>query len=273
MIWCVDDDNTIRDIEVYTLTQTGFEAKGFSDGISMLEALKTEKPELIVLDIMMPGMDGVEVLKEIRNRTDTRKIPVIMATAKGTEMDKIQGLDAGADDYLTKPFAMGVRVEHSQELINASQYNDKTIAHLLPAASYSLVHNVNNRGVFSFCMCPGGMIIPASTEKGSLVVNGMSSSNRGSKFANSGIVVSINPQDVKEYKDFPALSLMKFQQECEKKMYVNNQTAPAQRISDFIKNKASSNIGASSYPSGLHACNMNDFLPKIVAENLKEVRG
>ena len=106
MIWCVDDDNTIRDIGVYTLTQTGFEAKGFSDGISMLEALKTEKPELIVLDIMMPGMDGVEVLKEIRNRTDTRKIPVIMATAKGTEMDKIQGLDTGADDYLVKPFGV-----------------------------------------------------------------------------------------------------------------------------------------------------------------------
>ena len=106
MIWCVDDDNTIRDIEVYTLTQTGFEAKGFSDGISMLEALKTEKPELIVLDIMMPGMGGVEVLKEIRSRTDTRKIPVIMATAKGTEMDKIQGLDTGADDYLAKPFGV-----------------------------------------------------------------------------------------------------------------------------------------------------------------------
>ena len=106
MIWCVDDDNTIRDIEVYALTQTGFEAKGFSDGISMLEALKTEKPELIVLDIMMPGMDGVEVLKEIRSRTDTRKIPVIMATAKGTEMDKIQGLDTGADDYLVKPFGV-----------------------------------------------------------------------------------------------------------------------------------------------------------------------
>ena len=91
---------------MYTLTQTGFEAKGFSDGISMLEALKTEKPELIVLDIMMPSMDGVEVLKEIRSRTDTRKIPVIMATAKGTEMDKIQGLDTGADDYLVKPFGV-----------------------------------------------------------------------------------------------------------------------------------------------------------------------
>ena len=83
MIWCVDDDNTIRDIEVYTLTQTGFEAKGFADGISMLEALKTEKPELIVLDIMLPGKDGVEVLKEIRSNPETRKIPVIMATAKG----------------------------------------------------------------------------------------------------------------------------------------------------------------------------------------------
>lgn len=169
-----------------------------------------------------------------------------------------------------KPFAMGVRVEHSQELINSSQYSDKTIAKLLPAASYSLVHNVNNRGVFSFCMCPGGMIIPASTEKHSLVVNGMSSSNRGSKFANSGIVVSINPQDVQEYSKQPALSLMKFQQECEKKMYIRNQISPAQRISDFIRNKPSNSIGATSYPSGLQACNMNDFLPKIVAENLKE---
>lgn len=106
MIWCVDDDKTIRDIEVYTLTQTGFQAKGFSDGLSVLEALRSEKPELIVLDIMLPGKDGVEVLKVIRSRPDTRKIPVIMATAKGTEIDKIQGLDAGANDYLVKPFGV-----------------------------------------------------------------------------------------------------------------------------------------------------------------------
>lgn len=169
-----------------------------------------------------------------------------------------------------KPFAMGVRVEHRQELINASQYNDKTIANLLPSASYSLVHNVKDRGVFSFCMCPGGMIIPASTEKNSLVVNGMSSSNRGSAFANSGIVVSVTPQDVKEYSKHPALSLMKFQEECEQKMYIQNQIAPAQRISDFIRNKSSHNIGATSYPSGLYACNMNDYLPKFVAETLRE---
>lgn len=106
MIWCVDDDNTIRDIEVYTLEQTGFEARGFADGISMLEALKTEKPELIVLDIMMPNMDGIEVLKKLRSESEYKDIPVIMATAKGTEMDKIGGLNSGADDYLVKPFGV-----------------------------------------------------------------------------------------------------------------------------------------------------------------------
>lgn len=106
MIWCVDDDDTIREIEVYTLTQTGFEARGFADGNSMLETLKIEIPELIVLDIMLPGKDGVEVLKEIRSDSQIAKIPVIMATAKGTEMDKIHGLDTGADDYLVKPFGM-----------------------------------------------------------------------------------------------------------------------------------------------------------------------
>ncbi len=106
MIWCVDDDNTIREIEVYTLEQTGFEARGFSDGISMLEALKTEMPELIILDIMMPEMDGLEVLKKLRSQPEYKNIPVIMATAKGTEMDKIGGLNSGADDYLVKPFGV-----------------------------------------------------------------------------------------------------------------------------------------------------------------------
>jgi two-component system alkaline phosphatase synthesis response regulator PhoP len=125
MIWCVDDDNTIRDIEVYTLTQTGFEAKGFADGISMLEALKTEKPELIVLDIMLPGKDGVEILKEIRINPETRKIPVIMATAKGTEMDKIQGLDTGADDYLVKPFGVMEMVSRIKAVLRRCEPDEK----------------------------------------------------------------------------------------------------------------------------------------------------
>ena len=125
MIWCVDDDSTIRDIEVYALTQTGFSAKGFTDGLSMLEALKSEKPDLIVLDIMMPGMDGVDVLKEIRQNPETKKIPVIMATAKGTEMDKIQGLDTGADDYLVKPFGVMEMVSRIKAVLRRCEPKEK----------------------------------------------------------------------------------------------------------------------------------------------------
>lgn len=120
MIWCVDDDSTIRDIEVYTLLQTGFEAEGFADGDTMLEALKAEKPDLIVLDIMLPGKDGVQILKELRQRSDTKNIPVIMATAKGTEMDKIQGLDMGADDYLVKPFGVMEMVSRIKAVLRRS---------------------------------------------------------------------------------------------------------------------------------------------------------
>ena len=99
MIWIVDDDSTIRDIEVYTLNSTGFEAKGFASGVPMFESLKSERPELIVLDIMMPGDDGITILKKLRGNPVTKDIPIIMATAKGTEMDMITGLDTGADDY------------------------------------------------------------------------------------------------------------------------------------------------------------------------------
>ena len=105
MIWCVDDDNTIREIEVYTLTQTGFKARGFADGVSMLEALKTEIPELIILDIMMPKRDGLEVLSALRR--NGCRTPVLLLTAKTQVADRIRGLDTGADDYLPKPFDMG----------------------------------------------------------------------------------------------------------------------------------------------------------------------
>lgn len=130
MIWCVDDDSTICEIEVYTLVQTGFEARGFSDGASVLEALKTEKPQLIVLDIMMPGKDGIEVLKEIRSDPETRDIAVIMATAKGTEMDKITGLDLGADDYLVKPFGVMEMVSRIKAVLRRSriQVNTDTLS-------------------------------------------------------------------------------------------------------------------------------------------------
>lgn len=106
MIYCVDDDSTIRDIEVYTLEQTGFKACGFADGKTLFEALKSDIPELILLDIMLPETDGIEILKKLRSDTKLKDIPVIMATAKGTEMDKISGLNLGADDYLVKPFGV-----------------------------------------------------------------------------------------------------------------------------------------------------------------------
>lgn len=106
MIWCVEDDGSIRDIELYALRSTGFEARGFEDGGSFWEALKEEKPELVLLDVMLPGADGVELLRRMKASAATRDIPVIMATAKGAEYDKIQSLDLGADDYLVKPFGM-----------------------------------------------------------------------------------------------------------------------------------------------------------------------
>ena len=106
MIWCVEDDSSIRDIEVYALTSTGFEAKGFEDGDSFWNALQTEQPDLVVLDVMLPGKDGVTLLKMMKGSQEFSQIPVIMATAKGSEYDKIQSLDLGADDYLVKPFGI-----------------------------------------------------------------------------------------------------------------------------------------------------------------------
>ena len=126
MIFCVDDDNTIREIEVYTLLQTGFEAKGLSDGEALFEALKTETPDLIVLDIMLPGKDGMEILKEIRSNPETERIPVIMATAKGTEIDKIQGLDKGADDYLVKPFGTMEMVSRIKAVLRRCKREETT---------------------------------------------------------------------------------------------------------------------------------------------------
>jgi len=106
MIWCVEDDSSIRDIELYALQSTGLEARGFEDGQTCWEALQKEQPELLLLDVMLPGLDGVELLRRIKAAPGLRELPVIMATAKGAEYDKIQSLDLGADDYLVKPFGM-----------------------------------------------------------------------------------------------------------------------------------------------------------------------
>lgn len=106
MIYCVEDERNIRELIVYTLEASGFEARGFSDGVQFLKKLEEEKPELILLDIMLPGEDGMEILKKLKRNPQTCSIPVIMVTAKGSEYDKVMGLDTGADDYIAKPFGM-----------------------------------------------------------------------------------------------------------------------------------------------------------------------
>ena len=121
MIWYVEDDASIRDIGMYALNSAGFETKGFEDGLSFWEALRKEKPELIVLDVMLPGMDGIEILTKMKESAELNQIPVIMATAKGQEYDRIRGLDLGADDYIVKPFSMMEMVSRVKAVLRRSQ--------------------------------------------------------------------------------------------------------------------------------------------------------
>ena len=121
MIWCVEDDPSIREIEVYALHSTGLEARGFADGAEFWEALEKEQPELVILDVMLPGGDGVAILKRLRADERYRDIPVIMATARSTEFDKVQSLDLGADDYITKPFGMMEMVSRVKAVLRRSQ--------------------------------------------------------------------------------------------------------------------------------------------------------
>ena len=125
MIWCVEDDAGIRDIEVYALLSKGFEAIGFEDGTSFWEALQSEQPELVILDVMLPGVDGTELLRRMRQREEFREIPVIMATAKGSEYDKIRMLDLGADDYLVKPFSVMEMVSRVKAVLRRSRRQEQ----------------------------------------------------------------------------------------------------------------------------------------------------
>jgi uncharacterized FAD-dependent dehydrogenase len=184
-----------------------------------------------------------------------------------------------------KPFALGVRIEHPQQVIDAAQYHCLKRNDYLPPASYSLVEQVNGRGVFSFCMCPGGIIAPAATDREELVVNGWSPSKRNNPYANSGMVVQVTVEDALNYfKKNPSLSLnknydsnsplllMHFQQAIEKKAFVaggGKLVAPAQRMVDFCNNKASSNLPECSYIPGLQTTNLNEVLPDFIFKNLQ----
>ena len=172
-----------------------------------------------------------------------------------------------------KSFAMGVRVEHPQALIDQIQYHQDVRGPYLPAANYSFVEQVNGRGVYSFCMCPGGFIVPAATAPGELVVNGMSPSKRNSPFANSGLVVEIHPEDLREFQHFGVFAGLEFQKSVERLCFELNghtQFAPAQRLTDFVAGKRSADLPESSYKPGLIASPLHEKLPKRIASRLRE---
>lgn len=173
-----------------------------------------------------------------------------------------------------KAFAMGVRIEHPQALIDSIQYHCETRGEYLPAAAYSLVSQENGRGVYSFCMCPGGFVVPAASGPEQIVVNGMSPSNRGSVWANSGMVVELQPEDFgARFSMFGVLAGIKFQEDLERQCYLNGnckQTAPAQRMTDFVNRRNSFDLPRSSYSPGLIASPLHFWLPDFIAARLQE---
>ncbi len=172
-----------------------------------------------------------------------------------------------------KPFAMGVRIEHPQALINEIQYHSKNHNPNLPPAAYSLTCQTAQRGAFSFCMCPGGIIVPAATSPGEQVVNGMSVSKRNSPFANSGFVVGVGEKDWGQYsrkKEFAGLKLRTMLEQAAYKSGGNSQVAPAQKAPDFIKGKTSSSLNVTSYIPGIVSMPLHEFLPEFMVESLRE---
>jgi len=172
-----------------------------------------------------------------------------------------------------KPFALGVRIEHPQVLIDRIQYHSDFRGDFLPPSSYSLVEQVNGRGVYSFCMCPGGIIAPCATKPGEVVTNGWSPSKRNNPFANSGIVVEIKEEDLLDYKEKGPLAGMYFQQSIEQiacEAGGGNQTVPAQRMVDFVNRKISADLPASSYQPGIKSADLNEVLPEAVSSRLRE---
>ena len=138
MIFCIEDEESIRDLMIYTLNGAGFDAKGFSDGKGFFEALQQERPRLILLDIMLPGEDGISILKRLRSKEETAGIPVMMATAKGTEYDKVMGLDLGADDYLVKPFGMMEMISRIRAVLRRTEAGDKDKGKILQMGALEL---------------------------------------------------------------------------------------------------------------------------------------
>lgn len=221
--------------------------------------------ELLIVDNTVVGVRTAE--KDIFGDA------VILATGHSAR-DTVKSLHAQGVKMEAKGIAVGVRLEHPQELIDKIQYHStEGRGKFLPPAEYSFVSQVDGRGVYSFCMCPGGVIVPAGSQDGELVVNGMSASARAGNRANSGMVVEIRSGDFKEYEKFGELELLKFQEDLERKFYKESGesiNAPAQRMEDFVKGKTSKTFPATSYAPGIHSADFAQLFPSFISDRLKK---
>lgn len=234
------------------------------------------------------GEDGVITVTAIDEKDGesalTFKAKAVIVATGHSARDIYELFDKKGWELQAKGFAMGVRVEHPQDLINKIRYRGQWEPGF-PAAEYSFVEQVDERGVFSFCMCPGGILVPSATEDGYTVLNGMSNSARNSKWANAGVVVSIEPDDVpEEYKKYGVFSLLNFQHDVEKKMFdyaaehaeadengvVNKLCAPAQRMVDFCEEQMSEDLPETSYRPGVVSAPLYELLPECVASRLQK---
>lgn len=234
------------------------------------------------------GEDGVITVTAIDEKDGesalTFKAKAVIVATGHSARDIYELFDKKGWELQAKGFAMGVRVEHPQALINKIRYRGQWEPGF-PAAEYSFVEQVDERGVFSFCMCPGGILVPSATEDGYTVLNGMSNSARNSKWANAGVVVSIEPDDVpEEYKKYGVFSLLNFQHDVEKKMFdyaaehaeadengvVNKLCAPAQRMVDFCEEQMSEDLPETSYRPGVISAPLYELLPECVASRLQK---
>ena len=226
--------------------------------------------EKIVTDFLIEGdsIKGVITLDKEQFKSPF----VILATGHSArdiyEICKNRGVE-----LKMKSFAMGVRAEHPQELIDKILYHGNSRGEFLPASSYNLAKQIDGRGVYSFCMCPGGFIVPSATAQEEVVVNGMSPSERNSPYANSGIVVEIKPEDLIKYSSFGELAGLEFQKDLEREAWKNGghtQRAPAQRLADFVAGENSGSLPKVSYFPGVTSSPLHNWLPKAIGRRLRD---
>ena len=243
---------------------------------------QTKMTGLIIKNNKVVGIEAVDIsqrstVNDQRSMLNVQrsmfKGPVILATGHSAR-DVYRWLSDNKIEIEAKGIAVGVRLEHPSTLIDQIQYHSKQgRGKWLPAAEYSMVQQVESRGVYSFCMCPGGFVVPAASGPDQIVVNGMSPSNRGGRWSNSGMVVEIRPEDIETLSDCPALSVMHYQEELEKQCWLQGnqkQTAPAQRMADFVNGRLSADLNPSSYAPGLLASPLHFWMPKFVSSRLRE---